>query len=351
MAGDSVLTSFVRQAIPNSFTGLSVSLIELASVLAVSYKGDSAMVAGVGLGNMVLNANLISVGLGLASGLDTFVPQAWGAGNRRLASVYLMRARCVTTAYCVMVFPLLGLTETILVATGQDAVVAKHAGAYVVAATCGAWQFFQAETARSFLKNASCAAAAAYVQVIVSLCHFVWVWLFVLHLDWGPMGAGAARGATWTVRMALMNMMLLCEGPGVGVERAWLRPSRDGLRQWGAYLKIALPAAVQTVLEFWFIELMTFFVGYLGAKALAAHTCLSQVVSQAFVPATGFANTAPVPYGKQKPEDNGVITMIDFVDCVPSVNECKDCPERLNGCYRYEAMQRVSFGDQFCMFA
>jgi len=61
----------------------------------------------------------------------------------------------------------------------------------------------------------------------------------------------------------------------------------------------------------------------------------------------GFANSEP-RYGKQKTEnDNGVITMIDFVDCVPSADECKDCPERLNGCYRYEAMRRVSFRDPY----
>jgi len=67
---------------------------------------------------------------------------------------------------------------------------------------------------------------------------------------------------------------------------------------------------------------------------------------------TGYSNSAPRSYGKQKTEnDNGVITMIDFVDCVPNDDECKDCPERLNGCYRYEAMQRVDFKDQYCMFS
>jgi len=293
----SVLTSFVRQAIPNILTAASGTLIELANVLAVSSTGDSATVAGVGLGNTVLNACLVSVGLGLASGLDTLVPQALGGGDRRLASVYLLRARCVTTAYCVMILPLLGLTETLLVAIGQDALVAKHAGAYVVASTCGAWQFYQAATTSTFLQNASRAAAAAYVQVIVLLCHFFWVWLFVLRWDWGPRGAGAANCATWTVRMAVVHVMLLLEGPAIGLKSAWLLPSRDGLRQWGAYLRVAFPAAVETVLEFWFLELMTFFVGYLGAKALAAQTCMLQVVFQAFVPIMGLASTAPALVG------------------------------------------------------
>jgi len=42
-------------------------------------------------------------------------------------------------------------------------------------------------------------------------------------------------------------------------------------------------------------------------------------------------------------KEEGVITMIDFVDCVPHLGECQNCPERLNGCFRYEAMRRVSF--------
>jgi len=38
--------------------------------------------------------------------------------------------------------------------------------------------------------------------------------------------------------------------------------------------------------------------------------------------------------------------MIDFVDCVPTTDERKNFPERGNGFYRYELMQRVNFNDQ-----
>jgi len=61
--------------------------------------------------------------------------------------------------------------------------------------------------------------------------------------------------------------------------------------------------------------------------------------------ATGYGNSRR--FGKQKTQnDNGVITMIDFVDCVPTTDERKNFPERGNGFYRYELMQRVNFNEQ-----
>lgn len=65
--------------------------------------------------------------------------------------------------------------------------------------------------------------------------------------------------------------------------------------------------------------------------------------------ATGYTKSRR--YGKQKAEnDNGVITMIDFVDCLPTTDERKNFP-RANGFYRYESMQRVNFNDQCSLFS
>jgi len=55
---------------------------------------------------------------------------------------------------------------------------------------------------------------------------------------------------------------------------------------------------------------------------------------------------------KKSEDQDGYITMIDFLDCVPNAGECKECPQRLTGCYRYESLKQttVSFHDQEFLF-
>jgi len=46
---------------------------------------------------------------------------------------------------------------------------------------------------------------------------------------------------------------------------------------------------------------------------------------------------------KKSEDQDGYITMIEFVDCVPKAGECEEYPKRLTGCCRYESLKQVSF--------
>jgi len=60
------------------------------------------------------------------------------------------------------------------------------------------------------------------------------------------------------------------------------------------------------------------------------------------VPSNAFCAARKNSRREENPDD-GVLRMIDFVDCVPTEGECENCPERLHHCCRYESLRQVSF--------
>ena len=53
------------------------------------------MIAGVGMGNMIMNMIGMSVIIGINGALETLCSQSYGANNLRLCGIYLNRSRFV----------------------------------------------------------------------------------------------------------------------------------------------------------------------------------------------------------------------------------------------------------------
>ena len=63
----------------------------------MGHQQDPDLMAGVGLGGMLLNVCFFAVGQGLNGTIETFVSQANGAGHLQMCGVILNRARCIVT--------------------------------------------------------------------------------------------------------------------------------------------------------------------------------------------------------------------------------------------------------------
>jgi len=108
-------------------------LQELMNLIFLGRLNKADLLAGVGVGNMVINFVGMSTIIGFNGALETLVSQAYGAENMQLCGVYLNRARFVLClVYIPIIFILLN-TERCLVAIGQDPTISKYAEQYVVA--------------------------------------------------------------------------------------------------------------------------------------------------------------------------------------------------------------------------
>ena len=70
-------------------------LNEFSNTLFLGHSGSDAELAAVGLGNMMQNCCAVTLGIGLTGALDTFVNQAYGAGQHALCAQYLQRSRII----------------------------------------------------------------------------------------------------------------------------------------------------------------------------------------------------------------------------------------------------------------
>lgn len=70
------------------------------------------------MGNMVVNACGISIGLGLAMALDTLCAQAFGAKQANLVGLHCQRGMAILTLACAPILVLLSFTRQILSVAG-----------------------------------------------------------------------------------------------------------------------------------------------------------------------------------------------------------------------------------------
>lgn len=97
---------------------------ELINLIFIGHYGDEAMVAGVGMANMIINIMGLSTMFGLNSALETLVSHSVGCRKYALCGIYLNRSRFIILAFSVPVVIMLLHAEPILIALKQDKKVA-----------------------------------------------------------------------------------------------------------------------------------------------------------------------------------------------------------------------------------
>jgi MATE family multidrug resistance protein len=89
------------------FSALITSLIGTTNLIFIGHLNQPAILAGVGMGNTLVNLCGLSILLGFNSALDTLISQAAGAGNKELCGVYLNRGRFILIMLYIPLFILL----------------------------------------------------------------------------------------------------------------------------------------------------------------------------------------------------------------------------------------------------
>jgi len=112
---------------------VTLMLQEVMNLIFIGHLDDSALLAGVGMGNTILSVFGISLFLGLNGALETLVAQAYGSNNLQLCGIYLNRGRFVLLMLNIPVICILLQAETMLVFIGQNPLVAANAQKYIKA--------------------------------------------------------------------------------------------------------------------------------------------------------------------------------------------------------------------------
>lgn len=103
------------------------------------YIEDPAVLAGVGMGNMLINVFCFAITQGLNSALETLVSQSFGYGRFKQCGVFLNRGRLISTVVLLPILVMLNFSDLALVTIGQDEGIAKISKEYSMLMIPGVW--------------------------------------------------------------------------------------------------------------------------------------------------------------------------------------------------------------------
>jgi len=126
-----MVTAILKQAIPGMFCMVVLQLQQIINLIFVGHMNDATLLAGVGMGNLIVSVFGISLFIGLNGALETLVSQAYGNRNLKLCGIYLNRGRFMLLLLNIPIVYVLCNAEAILLLLKQDKKVAQNAQRYI----------------------------------------------------------------------------------------------------------------------------------------------------------------------------------------------------------------------------
>ena len=241
---------------------------------------SSDLLAGVGLGNMLLNVLVFAIVFGLNGTIESFVSWAYGKNDYKMCGTHLNRARVVVTAICIPVAILFIFIDKILIGLSQDEYISEIARNYCVWTTPGWFCLVHFDSTKRFLQTIHWSVISTTCQCVTAALHIGWGYLFIVHLDMGTAGAAIALNITYCVNYFAQEVYINCIKSGEFDK--YLQPffQRDTFNWAGAkeFLRLGIPGAMMQCAEWWAFEILAIFAGILGTHQLAAQVAVINVI-------------------------------------------------------------------------
>ncbi|KAI9017663.1 mate-domain-containing protein [Gaertneriomyces semiglobifer] len=243
--------------------------LNLSAIFAVGHLGTKEL-AATALTTMMCNVTGYSVGIGMASALDTLCSQAH-TGSRDIHALgkHLQRGVVVMGILSVPIGVLWWNAEVFLLLVGQDREVARLSG-------------LVNECMKRFLQAQGIMTAALYVMLIAAPCNILLQYIFVYVFGLGAPGAFMATSSTYMLLPALTAFYIRFINGG----DAWggwdLQESFHWPKIW-EFIKLGGGCVAMTCSEWWAFEVMALAAGWLGEVELAAQTIVLNTCSMTYV--------------------------------------------------------------------
>lgn len=185
--------------------------------------------------------------MGLASALDTFCGQSYGAEQYHMLGIHLQRGMLVTLLATIGQSIIWANLKPILVALHQDYNIAVEAGIYAryMIPSLPASALLQCYI--KFLQNQNIVFPMVLTTGITSLMHIPFCWLLVLKSGLGIKGAAIAICISMWISMLLLALYIKFSS---SCQKTWTGFSRESLHDIPKFLWLALPSVFMVWYDF-----------------------------------------------------------------------------------------------------
>ena len=289
----------LRLAVPVIFAEIGWTVMGAVDTMMVGRLSTEA-IGAVSLGTAVFLVVTI-FGMGLLLSLDTLISQAFGAGQLSECNRSLFHGIYVSLLLAVPLTVVLLQAGTLLKSIGLNPGVVALTIPYLRPVVYGLLPLLFYMSCRRYLQATGHVLAVMMVLVTANIVNALVNWMLIFgNLGAPALGIEGAGWATFIARCYLALGMFGCifyynrvQGYGLFSHRFTFEWKR--LQQ---LLRLGLPAALQTTMEFGLFAAATTFAGYLDTASLGAHQIALICVSTTFMVPLGLSSAAAIRIGQ-----------------------------------------------------
>uniref|UniRef100_A0ACD6AMS1 Uncharacterized protein n=2 Tax=Avena sativa TaxID=4498 RepID=A0ACD6AMS1_AVESA len=235
------------------------NLVQTISVMFLGHLGELPL-AGASIAGSFASVTGFSLLNGLASALDTFYGQAFGARQYHLVCIYKQRAMLILTLISVPLAVLWFYAGSILLLLGQDEDIAMEAGTYARWMIPALFAYGLLQCHIRFLQSQNIVFPVMLSAAATALFHFAVCWLLVHGLGLGSKGVAIGKAISYWINVVMLAVYVrvssTCKNTWTGFSMEAFRGARD-------FFRLAVPSALMVCLEWWSFEALVMLSGLL----------------------------------------------------------------------------------------
>ncbi|RLN26708.1 hypothetical protein BBJ28_00021262 [Nothophytophthora sp. Chile5] len=247
----------------------------------------------------LMNISALSIGLGLASALDTLCSQAYGAKRFEKIGIYFQTGILVLATVLVPMFVINSFAEPILLSLGQDEEVSRLARDFSRLMLPGLPFLFLYELVRKVLQAQNILKPLVMIAVAGNVVNAVAGYLLAFHTSIGFNGIAIAR-SLGNMTLPVLLVPYFCWHPE-HLRQWWCRgwDFKDALTYVSLFLRLGFPGMLMMAVEMWAFEILSILAGLLpdSVVALAIHATLMNVIMLVWTIWLGFSVAANIRVG------------------------------------------------------
>ncbi|WBU61423.1 MATE family efflux transporter [Paracoccus albus] len=241
------------------------------------------------------------LGAGYGLGVMGLLASANARGDMTEIRRATRMALWLSTIHSVVIMPVMWYSEPILLAIGQEPIVAELSQDYMRIAGWGGLAFLWAMTLNSYLASMGRTQVVLWLTVVGIPLNILMNWIFIF----GNLGAPAlgVRGAAIasivtqyvTLAAILVYALWLPQARPIALLQRFWRPDWQAFR---AIFLLGLPVGLTLVAEIGMFVGSNIMMGWFGTRALAAHGIALQLSSISFMFHLGMSNAGTIRAGQ-----------------------------------------------------
>eukprot|EP00879_Flechtneria_rotunda_P031346 GHRR01034232.1.p1 GENE.GHRR01034232.1~~GHRR01034232.1.p1 ORF type:complete len:537 (+),score=144.16 GHRR01034232.1:73-1683(+) len=248
---------------PLSWMEVLTFMKELVITSYVGHLGAAELSALV-LAQTVYNVTGNAPMLGVVTAMETFCGQAFGARRYGLVGVVLQRGLAISFLYCCSALVIWQWCEALLVYMGQDVRIAAAASRFTLALAPALFMDAADQCCRRYLSAQAVVQPLMFATLLATLLTPVFLWLFVAKWGLGLIGAAVAWDAVQATSLTLMVTYCIIHTRSQEPSRCtWTGWTREALKDWALYIRMAIPSCVMICLDWWTFEVIVMLSGLL----------------------------------------------------------------------------------------